>query len=385
MWQMVIRNIWQRRLRSLLTILGIAVAVQVNLTVNGVISGYEADIKGQMSALAGRVFVQRPTRDGSGMEEFPSAASSITHDLADALLNLEGIDASASSAILYIPLASPPMTGLPPAVSAVGIEPGHETAFLGDLVIADGLGELQEAHSVILGQDAAAHYGPAADQSVKPGGSIELLGQRFTVAGILESAPGLFDGMVMMDLDTAQVLFERPGSVSAVILSVADAEIVDTVRTAAEAMDPRLQTGSQEEITEAALEMMSITADYTGMINSVVVVVVFLFVTIVMIVAVMERRRDIGVLRAIGAPRRTIFGIVVSESLVLSVSGVLLAWPIWGLIGAIFVGDFISPGDVIISAWLDMGMLAIVVGVGASLIPAWRAVQVDPLEAMQYS
>jgi putative ABC transport system permease protein len=385
MWQMVIRNIWQRRLRSLLTILGIAAAVQVNLTVNGVISGYEDDIKGQMRALAGRVFVQRPTRDGFGMEEFPSAASSITDNLADALLNLEGIDASVSSAILYIPLASPPMSGLPPAVSAVGIELGHEMAFLGDLAIADGVGEMQDAHSVILGQDAAAHYGPTTDRPVKPGESIELLGQRFYVAGILESAPGLFDGMVMMDLGTAQALFERPGSVSAVILSVADAANVDPVRTAAEAMDSRLQTGSQEEITEAALEMMSITADYTGMINSVVVVVVFLFVMIVMIVAVMERRRDIGVLRAIGAPRRTIFGIVVSESLVLSASGVLLAWPIWGLIGAIFVGDYISPGEVILSAWLDMGMLALVVGVGASLIPAWRAVRVDPLEAMQYS
>ena len=95
MWQMTLRNIWQRRLRSLLTILGIAVAVQVNLTVNGVISGYEYDLKNQMSALAGRVFVQRPTTDGSGMEEFPSAASSISDDLAQALLNLEGIDPAA--------------------------------------------------------------------------------------------------------------------------------------------------------------------------------------------------------------------------------------------------------------------------------------------------
>lgn len=385
MWQMTLRNIWQRRLRSLLTILGIAVAVQVNLTVNGVISGYESDLKNQMSALAGRVFVQRPTTDGSGMEEFPSAASSIADDLALALLNLEGIDAATSSAILYIPLASPPMSGLPPALSAVGIEPGHEKAFLCDLEIASGESILQDAQSVILGPGAADQYGPTEDQPAEPGDSIELLGQWFIVAGVLEAAPGLFDGMVMMDLGTAQALLERPGSVSAVILSVKDVENVDPIRTAVEKLDPRLQTGSQEEITAAALEMMDVTAEYTGMINSVVVVVVFLFVTIVMIVAVMERRRDIGVLRAIGAPRRTIFGIVASESLVLSIAGVLLAWPIWGLIGSFFVGEFVSPGDVILSAWLDMGMLALVVGVGASLIPAWRAVRVDPLEALQYS
>jgi putative ABC transport system permease protein len=385
MWQMTLRNIWQRRLRSLLTILGIAVAVQVNLTVSGVISGYEADLKGQMSALAGRVFVQRPTTDGSGMEEFPSAASSLTKELADAMLNLDGINEGTSSAILYIPLASPPMSGLPPALSAVGIEPGHEMAFLGDLEIAAGLGMLPDADSVILGPGAAAHFGPADDQSVEPGDSIELSGQRFSVVGVLDAAPGLFDGMVMMDLGTAQALFERPGSVSGVILSVENIENVAPMRTAVEALDPRLQTGSQEEIMAAALEMMDVTKAYTGMINSVVIAVVFLFVMIVMIVAVMERRRDIGVLRAIGAPRRTIFGIVASESLVLSISGVLLAWPIWGLIGAFFVGDFVSPGNVILSAWLDMALLALIVGIGASLIPAWRAVRVDPLEALQYS
>ncbi len=385
MWQMTLRNIWQRRLRSLLTVIGIAVAVQVNLTIKSVISGYESDLKGQMRTLAGRVFVQRPTTDGSGMEEFPSAASSISDDLADALLNLEGIDGTLSSAILYIPLASSPMSGLPPAVSAVGIQPGHEKAFLGDLPIASGQGGLRDAQSVILGPGAVAQYGSVGGQAAEPGDTIELLGQRFMVTGILESAPGLYDGMVMMDIVTAQTLFERPGSVSAIILSVTDVENVHSIRTSIEAMDSRLQTGNQEEITSAAMEMMSVTEEYTGMINSVVVMVVFLFVTIVMVVAVMERRRDIGVLRAIGAPHRTIIAIVASESLVLSVSGVLLAWPIWALIGAFFVGDFVTPGDVLLSAWLDMGLLALVVGIGASLLPAWRAVRVDPLEALQYS
>jgi putative ABC transport system permease protein len=385
MWQLVMRNIWQRRLRSLLTVLGIAVAVQVNLTVTGVISGYEADLHNQLSTLAGRIFVQRPTTGGSEMEEFPSASSSISNDLARELLNLDGIDKEASSAILYLPLASPPISGLPPALSAVGIEAGHEAAFLSDLEISTGQGKLQNPRSVILGQGAAEQLSLKDGSPVRPGDTVELLNQRFSVAGVLDAAPGLFDGMVLMDLGSAQALFERPESVSAVILTMGSVEDVDSVRAKIEALDSRLQTGSQEEVMDAAMEMMSVTEGFTSMINSAVYVVVFLFVTIVMIVGVMERQHDIGVLRAIGASRRTIFRMIAGESLTLSLAGMLLAWPFWVLIGAVLVGEFTSPADVILAAWLQMGLLALCVGVGASLIPAWRAVRVDPLEALRYS
>ncbi len=385
MWQLAVLNIGQRRLRSLLTVLGIAVAVQVNLTVTGVISGYESDLQGQLGALAGRVFVQRPTAEGSGMEEFPSAGSSLSTDLAQELLNLEGIHRAASSAIIYLPLASPPISGLPPALSAMGIERGHEAAILSDLEISVGQGVLQGPESVILGQGAMEQLTSQDGASLKPGDTIELLDRRLTVSGVLASAPGLFDGMVLMDLASAQSLFERPESVSAVIITVENVEDIGSIRAKIEGMDSRLQTGSQEEVMAAATEMMSVTEDFTGMINSAVYIVVFLFVTIVMIVGVMERQHDIGVLRAIGASRRTIFSLVAIESLSLSLVGTLLAWPIWGLIGAFLVGDFTGPGDVIFSAWMEMGLLALVVGIGASLLPAWRAVRVDPLEALRYS
>jgi putative ABC transport system permease protein len=332
MWQLVMRNLWQRRLRSLLTVLGIAVAVQVNLTVTGVISGYEADLQNQLSALAGRIFVQRPTTEGSEMEEFPSAGSSISNDLAQELLNLDGIDWEASSAILYLPLASPPISGLPPALSAVGTEAGHETAFLSDLEISAGQGKLQGPRSVILGQGAAEQLSPKDDVPAQPGDTIELLNQRFSVAGVLAAAPGLFDGMVLMDLDSAQALFERPESVSAVILTMESVADVDSIRAKIEAMDSRLQTGSQEEVMDAAMEMMSVTEGFTGMINSAVYVVVFLFVTIVMIVGVMERQHG----------RRDSDQMAEHQP----------------------AGDFHRSG--------------------ASLLPAWKAVQVDPLEALRY-
>jgi putative ABC transport system permease protein len=105
---------------------------------------------------------------------------------------------------------------------------------------------------------------------------------------------------------------------------------------------------------------------------------------IVMIIAVMERRRDIGVLRAIGASRATVFGMIASEALLLSVLGALLAGPLWAFIRVFVEIGTVSAADVILTKWLNISLLAILTGLGASLLPAWKAVQVDPLEALRY-
>jgi ABC-type lipoprotein release transport system permease subunit len=384
MWHLALRNLWQRRLRSFLTALGIAVAIQVNLTMTSIISGYESDLKSQLGVLDDKVLVQRLTTNAPQMEEFPSAASSIDNSLVESLLELEGVDPQASAAILYVPLASPPIAGLPPASCAVGIEPGHEGAFLGEIAADVGITTLQGSQSVILGQDAARQFGKEGGPPVVPGEMIEFLDRSFTVVGVLESAPDLFQGLVLMDLATSKELFERPGSVTAMILATEGVEYIESIKDAIPSLDSGLQAASQEDVAAAGLKMLSITAAYTNTMNSAVIVVVFLFISIVMIVAVMEQRRAIGILRAIGAQRRAILNLVACESLVLSLAGALLAWPIWSVVGTLIGGGYSSPVELILTAWWQIASLAFVVGIGAALLPAWRAVRVDPLEALRY-
>jgi ABC-type lipoprotein release transport system permease subunit len=384
MWYVALRNLWQRRLRSLLTMLGVAVAVQLYLTISSIIASYDLDLQAQLSAMGGRVFVQRPAADEGGLEEFPSPSSSIEAEVADELLELEGLDGAASSAILYVPLTRSPAPGLPPSTLALGIEPGHEEAFLADLDVESGQRALQGPDGVVLGRGAAEHYGAESGSPAACGDTIHILGRPFTVLGVLGRSPNLYRGVVMLDLSTAQELFNRRGTVSAVILAAARVDEVETIQAAVQERYPELEAADQEDIADDAREMLRTMDVFFDLINTTVVAVVFLFVTIVMFVAVMERRRDIGVLRAIGAGRIKVFRMVASESLLLSLGGVVLAWPIWALIGGLFIGEFASSSEVVLSGWLHMGLLAVVVGVGASLVPAWRAVQVDPLEALRY-
>jgi putative ABC transport system permease protein len=384
MLQLALKNLWQRRMRSLLTILGVAVGVQLYLAMSSVMASAESDLQDQVNALAGRVFVQRLMKDSSVPEEFPSPSSSINSQVAKALLDIQGVDVAKSSTILYVPLTKPPAPGSPPPTRALGIEPGHEIAFLGPLQVEDGEAVLRDPQSVILGQGAAEYYGKGEDQRVEVGDTIEVLGQPFTVSGMLEPAPVVHEGMVMMDIAVAQALFDRPGSVSAVILTAEHLEDVARIKTEVERLYPELTAATQEEVQENVRAMYASAYDLVDMVNAVAALVVFLFVTIVMIIAVMERRRDIGVLRAIGASRWSIVKMIAIESLILSLAGTLAAGPLWVVIRIFIEVGIGGAADVILLNWLNIGLLAVFAGLGASLLPAWRAVQVDPLEALRY-
>ena len=123
---------------------------------------------------------------------------------------------------------------------------------------------------------------------------------------------------------------------------------------------------------------------FMGMIENSIIVVAVLVVMIVVIVSVMEQRREIGTLRAVGARRWRIFAMVAGQSILLSLLGAVLALPIavffvrWGM------SEFFTSVSGILRIWGQTMITAVTVGSVASLLPAWQAVRVDPLESLRY-
>jgi len=399
MWDIALHNLWQRRLRALLTILGVAAALQLYLTMNNLMVTFEEDMLRQYQAFAGKVYVEQSLPSGEGWQGFPSIASSIEVDTASDVLALEGVDRAASSAAVFVPLVPSTIPNNPPYVLVVGIESGHEQALLGAIEAEFGQATLAGEDDVILGYGAAAYFGRGtgvdavlgADtlysiegegESVMPGDTIEVQGRSLTVIGVLERGSQFFDGFVMIDLATAQDLFNRPGAVSAVVLTASAVEEVEPLQAAVESRFAGLVAASEEQLVVNAQAWVGVQNTFFGMINNSVIAVVIVVVTIVMVVAVMERRREIGVLRAIGASRRVIFGMVVTESLTISLLGAFVSLPTSIAFSRILWSMAVDATVVV--AWLPVVGVAIPIGVLASLLPAWQAVRVDPLEALRY-
>lgn len=400
MLDIALHNLRQRKLRTILTILGVAVALQLYLTLNNLMATFELDMLRQYQTFAGKVYVEQTMPNSEGWQGFPNAASSIEAGTASEVLALDGVDRAYSSALVFVPLVPSTIPNNPPSVLAVGIEIGHESALLGSAGVEMGKATLDTEHNVILGHGAAIYFGRSGggtafigmedmlygieseQEAVKPGDEIEVQGQKFNVAGILEPATQFVDGIVMMDLATAQDVFNRPAAVSAVVLTAETMEKVDQLSSEVESQFEDLRASSEEQLLSKARQWVDVQNMFFGMINNTVVAVVVVVVTIVMVVAVMERRREIGVLRAIGAQRWKIFSMVLIESMTICLLGALTALPM-----SIAYTGFLwrMPVDVtVILAWLPIVGVAIPVGVLASLLPAWQALRVDPLEALRY-
>jgi putative ABC transport system permease protein len=379
-----VKTLWRRKLRSLLTILGVAAAIQLFLMMTAILSYYDSDIQQQVAVFAGKVFVQRPMKAVGAGEDFPSMNSSIAADAADSILALDGINREESSSVLFIPLVADIRPNMPPKYFIVGVEPGHETAFLGNLRLQSGKLNLTDARGVILGANAASHYLPSTgDSPAKPGDTVRIVDKEFTVVGVLEWSSSLYNGTVIMPLATTQELFNRPQAVSAVILTPFRVDSIDGIKTAIHEAYPNLQASNQKDVANNAREMMTMQRMFFNMISDSAILSTVMVVMIVVLIAVMEQRKDIGTLRAMGARKRRILGMVLGESLVLTLCGGLASFPLSIVFNGILDYGLFLNGAETIRLWLTTLGLCMLIGLLASILPAWQAMRVDPLSALQ--
>ncbi|MGF3522523.1 MAG: ABC transporter permease, partial [Candidatus Bathyarchaeia archaeon] len=116
----------------------------------------------------------------------------------------------------------------------------------------------------------------------------------------------------------------------------------------------------------------------------------------IMIVSLIERTREIGILKAIGMKSRTVLLIFLCESVIIglmgAVIGIVSGWSLAKVVAMLFSGGgpFGSSGGLTITPILtpEMALLAVGFGVGVSVIfalyPAWRASKLKPVDALRY-
>lgn len=359
-----IRNLWQRKTRSILTALGIGTVIMLYLWSSTITNWYDRDLKRQMSGMAGKVVVRAKTEDQSLY-----ATNVMGQADAHAVMALPGVDLKNSTPILLEQLVANQAPGMPPLVQAVGILPGREAAFFGDARIT-GSDTLQESTDVILGSQAAEQYGK------KAGDALELLGHSFRVVGVIEKVHLVVDSAVMLPLETAQRVLVRPEVVTQVYLTASSADDVEKLAEAVSAQNSRLEAVTSASMARTAEAMLDGMRAFFGKIKTAAIVVAMVVIVIVMNMAISERKREIGTLKAIGASNTRIVGTVMIEAVILSFLGGMLAIP-----GTVALSEG-EPLD--LSMAVQAILLSCALGAVAALWPAWHSVRVDPLESLRH-
>jgi lipoprotein-releasing system permease protein len=246
----------------------------------------------------------------------------------------------------------------------------------------------------ITGQQALIGRELADDLGLQVGDKLRVsTGVRsevLTVAGLFDTGSREINRRrVFITLRLAQTLLDLPGSVSVIDLSVADLFGADAVADRLRAQTG-LRVDSWMQTNAGLLNALSNQTISNNLIRGFVVAIVALGISSVLVVSVVQKQREIGILRAMGASRRDIMGVFLLQGALMGLLGSALgAGLAYGLL-VLFSHIFKSPdGSAMYSAELDLALvlsasaLACVIGLSSAYMPARRAARMDPVQAIR--
>ena len=217
---------------------------------------------------------------------------------------------------------------------------------------------------------------------------VVLGGREFRVAGVLEPTGSADDRMVFVDLATAQALLGRPGELSLVEVSALCIEcpVEMMVAQISDALPNANVTAVQQAVKARSMTLARV-GRFGAALAAVVLVVGALLVFVTVTSSVAERRREIGVLRAVGFRQSHILTILGIEIAAVSAAGGLAGWGL-GLVAGVLAIRYFTEGaalavdaDPIVALFAVGGAVAL--GALGALYPALRASRLDPTEALR--
>ncbi len=391
------------KLRSGLTVLGIVIGVAAVIAMLAIGRGAQNSISGQIEGIGTNlIFISSGSMTGDVRNPKPLTLED-AEAIADPLL--------APSVIAVAPLlqgGAEVSTGKESSqVSVSGVTPDYasvanEAVSEGEFIGADHV--LARSAVAVIGPDTAENL--FGRKEGVTGETVRIDGQPFRVIGVLESKGGSGfgsqDDRIMVPLTTAQTrLFQRGvrGSVDMIQAQAADS---DSVNLAVEEVSALLRTRhrtefgmddftifTQQSILDMTSQITGVLTLFLGGVAAISLLVGGIGIMNIMLVSVTERTREIGLRKAIGARKRDILVQFLSESILLSlvggIIGILLAWGISTLIGAIAAasGTPIEP-EIGIDSIALATLFSMAVGLLFGLYPANRAASLQPVEALRY-
>lgn len=372
MFDIAFKNLWARKSRSFLTILAILVSVYLNGSTATMNNWMYESVAGELAKYMGKIYVQQ------GSSSYPPFDSTIAEEKAEEIMSLNDfrINLEESAPLIFIRIERGMMPFMSAEAMVVGVPMGKESVLFGDIEATSGITAFPEAadNMTILGNQAAEYY------SAVVGDEIEINRQNLRVIGVLEDASmNSANISAIVTLPTAQRLFSKEDTVSAVLLTANDVSDVEEIAATIATRYPLLEVATQDDMLEEANKLLEMPMFYMSMMSVTAFVVAVSVVMSTMVMTVMERTREIGTLRALGASRIQILGTILAEIFILiligGIPGTLLSIPM----AAVMETTLPTPLQLI-----QIVAFALVAGLFGGIYPAWRASRVVPMEAIRY-
>jgi putative ABC transport system permease protein len=402
--RMAWRNVWRNKRRTLIALVAITLGLVFLAFMDGSIAGFQQAIFGNAVRLqGGNVQVHAP-----GYRE-----------KAKRLPLLPLVDADA---VVQAARAQPQVVAASRRINTGGFVSSREATMP---VMISGIEPELEAPVGLLAQNTArGRYLAAGDQDliligqamaaqlkVDVGDRITLLGRAtheqmrrrtMTVVGVYDlGLPEAEKEMVYISLAEAQTLFDLRDQATEVVVALQSVGQEKIVVTALQAALPAYEVASWQELNPEMNQSLQVDKQVMGIFGLVVLLIAGVGILNLMLMAVFERTREIGLLAAMGLKRHEILGLFLLEGVLIGLLGALVGCVLGGLVVVVIgqvgiklsiagmgemmglLGDRLYP-TLRIDLLLERALTVAVIAALASLYPAWQASRREPAEALHY-
>jgi len=386
---MAVGNIKHRKLRSWLTIIGIIIGVAAILSLVTISRSLESTLEGQFEQFgANRILISPKGFQGPG-----TVSEGLTTDDLETVEDISGFKYVVPWIFVSTEVKYKDEVGFT-LINGIPADIFEEFSL-------DSGAELDEGRFIEEGDKFEAVVGSRIvddmfEDKLGIGNDIEIEGQEFEIVGIYEeTGNSQDDSQISIPLETAREIFNKPDDVDGIVAQVRVADDIPRLQKEIEKRlekkrdDTNFQVVTATQILEQLNEILGIIQFVLVGIAAISLVVGGVGIMNSMYTSVLERTKEVGIMKSIGAKNSDIFKIFLIESGLMGFVGGFFG-ALLGTLVAIIVGKFATNSGFLLNINIEplvllFGLLfAFVVGVLSGVLPAMQAAKLRPTNALRY-
>jgi putative ABC transport system permease protein len=406
---LAVQNLRRRPVRTGLTVAGVALAVTVGVSLGGFMLGYRGAIDKSINMLGFQVMIMAkgcPYEAATMMLKGGTGLLYLPADTYDKVRNDAEIE---SITPIFVGVAQKQGSGIRDDAGASnfsilsGIDVDSYKVMKPWITLKNTAGYAggrwfseQSKDEVVLGFEAAEYeqrkVGDAFYASITPAGHVDPVLHQFKVVGVLDRTGTQDDGTVFLPIDTAREYFGRPGQLTILGIKLKQFNAIQMREFETRWLKlPEVQVVGLQQVKNTLVSLVATAQTMIAAVAVIAVVVAFIGVINTILMSVYERTSEIGIMKALGARRSSIFELIWLETVMICLAGAI-AGSVMAVVGSGLVeraikkiADFGVTGSVVQITPAVIGYAiagAVVLGFFGGLYPAWRASSMRPVEAI---
>ena len=381
-FDLILRNVTQRKVRTGLTVFGIALGIFAIMVMGGMSEYFNRSSDRGLDLMSNKIYI---------VPESGFFGGSLEDSMVSKVRRIPGVfDAYG---VLYLPydMESLGMFG----AFVVGLPYDKQDLTLRDIKLTQGrLIVPGDSYRAVIGSNVVRQYG------LDVGDEIEIKSKRvqrtstittarnFTVVGAMEFTSTDFDYMIIIPLDIAKKFYEMDDQLTYIWAIPEEGVDADDLSRRIELGVENIKTISPQELRKQSEQLLMVMNLITISAAVLAAIIGGLSVMNTMLMSVSERTKEFGLMKAMGAEVRDILLLTMGESALMGILGGIIGIA-GGSIFIYFMNEYLATMGTVLFAVTDRLVIisllfATFLGTVSGILPAYRAAKMKPMEAMKY-